>query len=289
MDRTSTVDVTPRNDDEQLKRIEARHAPFRIEHVDVPAGSTFDYSWNGDSAYLAVHDMVLTDGELNLVDGQLLRPRDLRRQLAFSPHGANSNGWSAMSDRPHSFTALYFDQKWLLEQLEHDNKASLRPWVYFQHEPLLGALQKLSRVVRTGESSKLMLNAATLMSGAELIAALTGRRDERRGGLSDQQLKRAYDFIESHLATDICLEEIASAAGLSPYHFSRAFKSSTGDTPYQFVLNARIERAKALLREGKTAISAIAEQVGFNSSSQFSRRFTQVTGVAPRVFRSSGD
>lgn len=259
--------------------------PFRVEHIEMPPGLQHDYSWDGSTAYLGLHDIMLQDGEVRSDGLPVNRQRDWRRRLSFAPEGVSSRGWSETTQRHHSLTALYLNQNWLLENMEQTT-STLRPWMCFQNEQLLSTMQKLGIAARSGHAPKLMMGALTMLAGAELISALTGRRNEdQRGGLSDRQLKNATAFIDAHITVDIGLDEIAAAAGLSPYHFSRAFKVSTGVTPYQYVLQSRIERAKALLRDGATPIGTIAAQVGFNSSSQFSRRFMQATGVAPRAYR----
>jgi AraC family transcriptional regulator len=73
-------------------------------------------------------------------------------------------------------------------------------------------------------------------------------------------------------------------AGLSPYHFARAFKRSTGFGPYRYVLRRRTERAKRLLAAGNVPLSSVARACGFGSQSHFSARFREMTGLTPRQF-----
>jgi AraC family transcriptional regulator len=93
------------------------------------------------------------------------------------------------------------------------------------------------------------------------------------------------DFIESHLAEDIALEDLASVAGSSRFHFSRAFREATGFPPYRFLIHRRIDAAKTLLLQDTLTIAEIAEQCGFNSQSQFSAMFRRVFGSSPARFR----
>lgn len=102
--------------------------------------------------------------------------------------------------------------------------------------------------------------------------------------LPPPKLQQAIDYIHAHLAEDISLEALASAAGMSRYYFCRSFKRATGVTPYQYLLECRIERAKGLLLQRQQSITDIAIQVGFASQSQFGRHFKRFTGVTPNQF-----
>jgi AraC family transcriptional regulator len=105
-----------------------------------------------------------------------------------------------------------------------------------------------------------------------------------RGGLAPVVLRWVQEYIEAHLEHDLTIEDLAAVAGLSPYHFARAFKRSTGFGPYHYVLRRRTERAKQLLAAGKSPLSDVARACGFGSQSHFSVRFREVTGLTPRQF-----
>ena len=104
-------------------------------------------------------------------------------------------------------------------------------------------------------------------------------------GLSRPTLRRVLEFIHAHLDTDLSLTTIASTVGISPYHFARLFKQSTGQSPHQYVIARRIVQAKHLLTTTELPIAAIAYQVGFASQSHLTRHFRQRTGVTPKVYR----
>ena len=115
-------------------------------------------------------------------------------------------------------------------------------------------------------------------------ASREGRR-ECSGGLSETSLRAALDYVGDNLASDLSLAEIAAAANLSPYHFARAFKRSTGLAPHQYVVEQRIERAKALLANTGLSVGEVAARVGFSSPSHFARQFRRLVGVSPGSFR----
>ncbi|ARV60804.1 AraC family transcriptional regulator [Nostocales cyanobacterium HT-58-2] len=104
-------------------------------------------------------------------------------------------------------------------------------------------------------------------------------------GLSDLKLRQATEYINQNLEKDLGLAEIATAVGMSMYHFSRLFKKSTGYSPHQYVMNCRIERAKRLLTKTEEAIDQICQQVGFQSQSHFTNVFRKLIGITPNAYR----
>jgi AraC family transcriptional regulator len=101
-------------------------------------------------------------------------------------------------------------------------------------------------------------------------------------GLPNYKLQQALDYINQHLDQDLTIAAIATAVQMSPYHFSRRFKQSTGLAPHQYVIQCRVERAKQLLLEGSLTIAEIAVSVGFANQSHLNRHFKRLLGVTPR-------
>lgn len=106
-------------------------------------------------------------------------------------------------------------------------------------------------------------------------------------GLSQHKLSQVLEYIQIYLDQDIKLEDLSECVGMSQYYFSRLFKQSMGVSPYQFVLQQRIERAKQLLQQKDLAIAEIALLSGFKNQSHLTTLFRKFTGVTPRVFRNS--
>jgi AraC family transcriptional regulator len=104
-------------------------------------------------------------------------------------------------------------------------------------------------------------------------------------GLPKHKLQRVIEFIMDHLAEDLLLAAIAQEVGMSQYHFSRLFKQATGLSPYQYVIQCRIEHGKFLLLQGRMKISEVASAVGFADQSQFTRHFKRYFGVTPKEIR----
>jgi AraC family transcriptional regulator len=128
------------------------------------------------------------------------------------------------------------------------------------------------------------------MLGARLLRAHSNRSPQpaeppRGGGLTRTQLARAIEFMDANLAERLALGEIAGAAGLSPAHFLRQFKISTGMAPHNYLVRLRLERAKRLLRETDRSIAQIAFECGFSHQEHMTHFFGQLAGTTPAAFR----
>ena len=115
----------------------------------------------------------------------------------------------------------------------------------------------------------------------EYGAAVPGPK-RQYGGLPREKLARAVAYIQDQLNTDLTVSGIAQAVFLSPYHFTRLFKESTGQSPYQYVVEARVRKAKELLTTGKFTISEVAYDVGFVDQSHLTRHFKRIFGLPPK-------
>lgn len=99
------------------------------------------------------------------------------------------------------------------------------------------------------------------------------------------RLRRARDLMDREYARPIDVAELARAALMSPAHFSRQFRAAYGETPYAYLMTRRIERAKALLRQGGLSVTEVCLAVGCTSLGSFSSRFTQLVGESPTAYR----
>ena len=110
-------------------------------------------------------------------------------------------------------------------------------------------------------------------------------RIEQRGGLAPGALRRVREYIDQHCSERISTDNLANVAGLSPGHFNRAFKQSTGSSPHQYVTHKRVAKATELLKKTCRALADIALEVGFADQSHFSRTYVAVTGETPSACR----
>ena len=96
---------------------------------------------------------------------------------------------------------------------------------------------------------------------------------------------RAHRIIEAGLTRRLSLNDLARVAALSPFHFARCFKATTGLAPHQYVLARRIELAKRLIMTTSQSVVEVAWSVGFENISHFRRQFVAQVGVVPGVLR----
>ncbi len=101
--------------------------------------------------------------------------------------------------------------------------------------------------------------------------------------LGPRELGCITDYIQTHLAADLSLAELAAVVHLSPYHFARCFKAATGLTPHRYVVRCRLERARALLAaQPALTVEQIARRTGFAGGSHLARHIRRLTGAPPR-------
>lgn len=107
-------------------------------------------------------------------------------------------------------------------------------------------------------------------------------------GLTDRQLRRVEDYMFDHLDGNLSIEELATAARLSPVYFARQFKLRTGSTPHRYLRSLKIERAKQLLRNDCMPIAEVALICGFCHQQHMTKVFRDECGETPASFRRAG-
>jgi AraC family transcriptional regulator len=146
-----------------------------------------------------------------------------------------------------------------------------------------GALTTEARAVGTAELIASALRAQWLAMGqARRVEAV--RRSTREE--TARRLRRAIDAIEADVAKPLDLEGLAVIACMSKYHFLRRFKSITGETPHQFMLERRVARGRELLLTSDLSAAEIGQQCGFTDPSSFSAAFRGRHGLPPQAWRS---
>jgi AraC family transcriptional regulator len=168
--------------------------------------------------------------------------------------------------------------------LDKSFNGSLRYEGGFQDPPLLEIASALVAQLQN-QTSAGRLAAETL--ACSLAARLVQRHSLRTtpGGLDRRRLSRVLDYIEANLEGDLTLDNLASIACLSRFHFARAFKAATRQSPHRYVSAKRLQRAKALLMLGDQSLVDIALSLNFSCQANFTRAFRQVTGQTPSRFR----
>jgi AraC family transcriptional regulator len=126
--------------------------------------------------------------------------------------------------------------------------------------------------------------SARLLQSHSMSPLDAAARLSRTGKLDPRRLSRVLEYIHAHLGDALDIRGMACAASLSRFHFARTFKSSTGQTPYQYVSAKRLERAKVLLAQNQP-LAEIALTLNFSSQANFTRAFRREFGITPGRYR----
>jgi AraC family transcriptional regulator len=157
-------------------------------------------------------------------------------------------------------------------------------------------------------TSRLLVSAADVLDGNEaldalfrqqltdllamrLLAAHTGKPPAYQpslGGLAPTALRRAIERLRSDADVDVSLAALASDAGLSRFHFCRAFKESTGLSPHNWLRQYRLEQAIIMLRDPHNSVAIVAASLGYGSQTAFAAAFRRLTGETPSDWRRRG-
>lgn len=144
----------------------------------------------------------------------------------------------------------------------------------------LGALL-VRETAGDGPASALLVDALT---DAAVVAALRAEGAPAGDGRGDHRVRRAIDLIHARYADPLTLEDLARAAHVSRFHFARLFRVETGKSPYQYLLDLRLERAAELLRTRRCPVTEAAMSVGCTDLGRFGRMFRQAFGVRPSEY-----
>jgi AraC family transcriptional regulator len=157
-------------------------------------------------------------------------------------------------------------------------------------DPRLGALVAAAHaeMVAGFSSGRLFLDSIEQAMAVTLVNGYAVRHrpvQMYKGGLGSARLRRIKELVHAKLEDDLSLDEMAQSAGLSTAHFARMFRKSTGETPHQFVLRQKIERARAMLRAPDARILDVAVACGFKTQQHFAQVFRDVCGASPTEYR----
>lgn len=185
-------------------------------------------------------------------------------------------------------------------QLDNSKMQHLAPTQVLTIDKLLGSAQVtrdlrltallsiICEEVREGcNSGRLYAESISLALLVYLAGKYADTRilDDRTISLAPPEKTSLVDYIRANLTSNISVTELAGLVQMSPSHFARVFKASFGVTPYRFVMQERVEGAKAMLATTALSGSQVATAFGFASQSHFVKVFRQVTGVTPKQYQ----
>ncbi len=152
------------------------------------------------------------------------------------------------------------------------------------HGPRLVALGALVRAEVLG-AERGHLVAVESLAEAMTVAMLRGAGGRTTGAHArDPRIRAALERIHQSYAEPLGIEDLARAAGMSRFHFSRLFRESVGTSPYQYLVKTRVDRAAELLRSGRASVTEVALSVGFADLGRFARAFRAQKGATPAAW-----
>ncbi|MBR0781123.1 helix-turn-helix domain-containing protein [Bradyrhizobium iriomotense] len=213
-------------------------------------------------------------------------PANTIHNMNFTP--AKTEMWAICNEtrytRHISFTFADDALKQLVD--EEVSPSAFAPRLLF-YDPALLHIARLfeAEVSREEDSPRLYGDSLSVALLLRLAAFGKAYRTPARGGLPPRRLRMVTDYLREHLADNVGLLELANIAQLSRSHFCRAFRMSTGQSPHQWLLVARIEKAKEMLVSDQFPIAEVAALTGFADQAHLSRHFSRIVGCSPGVWR----
>lgn len=251
--------------------------------------------WQGKESELVharpQHSLVLTlSGSTSLTGNKIsslpmYEGADRAGSLSFVPGGAERRGWYRDADM--QFIALLIEPGF---SAAFGIETGELPAFTNRYDALLEALLRdLANEMHEAGGAVPSLYVEHVANLAMLHLARMRRArssaPRRPGKLSKAELARVLEFVEARLDAPLSLTELGALTGMRPDLFARRFKAQMKMPPYRYVLERRIERARALLAHGRTPIAEVAFALGFSSQSHFTRAFVRHTGVTPAEWR----
>ena len=300
-----------------------RNQHFRSRHVDLSCSAAPVF--NVDGSLMAVLDVSAIDperserahalaGALTTNSARAIEERFFRdcfRQewiIAVAPPEGGAAGMLLGVNGDHRIVGANRTARTSLMLNDHRLRTGVSMWALFERDPALlrrkepadiatqlivaGSDETWPAVVTPPEGGRAawqQVQSGDLHTRPRLDALATMRQRAppapARGGLAPGAMRRVREYVETHLSESMDLAELAAVAGLSVYHFARAFKQSAGAPPHHYLVRLRIELAQEMLARSELPLSEIALATGFSDQSHLARHFRQLVGVTPGQFR----
>lgn len=208
-----------------------------------------------------------------------------RGQVSFVPQGLD---FELEFPSSNGSLLIFLPDGMLRGVMDNMGVTSVAPIVMKSHERLRQLITLIDNEVRApGFASDLMIDGIM-----RAICSILVRADHSsnpcpgdRVHMSRVKLNRVIEFVEARLDQQLSLDDLARIAELSPFHFSRVFKLTTGETPYHFDCSRRLARAQQLLTESDITLAELALGCGFASQSHFTAAFSKAFGTSPGRYR----
>jgi len=265
---------------------------IRTDAVQVVRDEPFEYGVRTPHHLLIMSERAARDDGETLIEGLPTSTlRDFSRKLSLVPAGHRFFGWQ----KPRVLTRVtyfYIDPRGpLIDPELRFAEIEFKPRLFFFDKDLWDTAAKLkAQSENAGHTQRQYAEALGIVLAHELLRLNNGAAPTRqhiRGGLAGWQEKKVAQYIEEHLPEDISLATLAELAGLSPFHFARAFKQSFGLPPHRYLSSLRMEQARSLLADRAMSVTQVGFNLGFSETSSFTTTFRKHTGLTPTAYRRS--
>jgi AraC family transcriptional regulator len=213
---------------------------------------------------------------------------DVPGPLSLIPASLDAHG-QATDIRFMRHLVLQFDHPALARVLEDELELTdaFAPRLMFADSRIMHLAQLFAEECASNEPNARLYGDTLSIALLCALARLGAANDQpvKRGPLAPWQIRRVTEYLSAHLADDVQLHTVCDLVKLSRSYFSRAFKISTGLAPHQWLLQARIAKAKQLLLESSLPLAQIAVDIGFADQAHFTRTFGRATGQSPRAWQ----
>ncbi|HEY3453175.1 MAG TPA: AraC family transcriptional regulator [Bryobacteraceae bacterium] len=174
------------------------------------------------------------------------------------------------------------------DELLHRGKYELAEEIWGADSVVHSVASVLRKEFLSRTSDSLFLEALRTVLAGHLVRSFGSSSARRAGGrLAPRLLRQVMEMIEENLDAGVSIQELAKHCSMGTHHFTQLFKASTGCSPYKYVLDLRIARAKDLLATTSLTLAEIAYKLGFASQSHFTTTFRQHTQFTPQRYRRS--
>ncbi|MBD2258273.1 AraC family transcriptional regulator [Pseudanabaena sp. FACHB-2040] len=260
-----------------------------LEHQVQPSGEC-EVS-GGSTHHLLIFELGNVSRQIIHMDGQeyddSLRPGD----LILIPAGVPFRCVCDSTDEVVSFNIdpLFLEQLSLTEICSSPAEVELVSTFKQRDRQIDWIVQSIQNEMQTAAwGSRLYLDSLTQLLAVHLLRSYAShplKLSRSEPGLSVLKLNQVLDYINAHLEQEIQLTDLAQVTSFNLGYFASLFKQSMGMSPWQYIMQQRVERAKQLLKRQDYSIADIAVRCGFSSQSHLTYQFRKLTGVTPNTFR----
>jgi AraC family transcriptional regulator len=261
---------------------EALHLKYyRYQAHEIPANASQQH-------VIIIQTDVTESGHQEMTIDGITRQETLEegQVLVVPAQTTNSAHW----ETPHGSILLAIDTDLFQQQAiaAEQSQAQLKPHFARADAFLYGMGLALKQELSFGQpGGKLYIQSATIVLAQHLLRNYSEARTttDLPSGLPAHHLKYVIEYMREHLAEDIDLGQLSKLIKLSQSHFTHLFRKSAGKSPYQYLIQLRVERARELLAIGDLSIADVAISAGFYDQSHLTKQMKRLLGFTPRQFR----